>query len=93
MAELLCYSGFKHNKNLTRGQTIYPKCGKYNVDKCLVGLIVYTENVLLKWKHGCDQNEPVGPRTVDDNITPKIFIENYVEENSPKINLYPHEFT
>ncbi|KAF0989056.1 hypothetical protein HZS_8055 [Henneguya salminicola] len=42
-------------------------------------------------KNICDQNESAVTRITYNNITPKMFIENYVEETSVKIHLYPHD--
>ncbi|KAF0986705.1 hypothetical protein HZS_2658 [Henneguya salminicola] len=91
MTELLCYNGFKYHKNLSISKKKYLKCSNYNVDKCPVFFIIFSKNIQVKGKHICVRNKSAATRIADNNITPKMLIENYIEIISAKKNLYPHD--
>ncbi|KAF0985586.1 hypothetical protein HZS_2391 [Henneguya salminicola] len=48
----------------------------------------FCSTFLSKRETFCDQNQSAVPRITGNNTTPKMVIENYVDENSAKINLH-----
>lgn len=90
MTTIIQFEGFSYHRNCTRKDTVYYRCTKFISEHCKARLIVLNDVITKKGVHSCEQKQSKIMLIPKSEISHELFIENFINEKAPKVNLYPN---